>query len=141
VYSEEKKCIHAGRLEQPRQDKNCTGTTIPMNQSRKVPFNVYSLSPNLPQFQESAWATPLSIVSLDPTTHSPSSSEHLYPSLALSLSSHCLTGTGIALKEPSRCCGAFSIIRAKIGVFFSYYFSEGLRNRRKVLDLSPHHCI
>jgi hypothetical protein len=42
-----------GRLEQPRQDNKR------MNQPRKDFFHLYSLSPHLPQFQQSAGAIPL----------------------------------------------------------------------------------
>ncbi len=47
-------------LEQPRRIKiSCTDTTSPINHSRKDPFHLYSISPHLVQFQQSAGATPL----------------------------------------------------------------------------------
>ncbi len=53
-----------GRPEQRTQKKNsCTDTTSPMNQPRKDPFHLYSLSPHSHQFQQSAGATPLSSLS------------------------------------------------------------------------------
>jgi hypothetical protein len=50
-----------GWLEQPRAGTKiyCTGTTRPTNQPRKNPFHMYSKSPHLPQFQQSAGASPL----------------------------------------------------------------------------------
>jgi hypothetical protein len=41
----------------------CTGTTSPKKQPRKDPFHMYSKSPHLPQFQQSASATRLSSLS------------------------------------------------------------------------------
>ncbi len=44
---------------QGRTKISCTVTTSPTNQPRKDLFHMYSLSPHLPQFQQSAGATPL----------------------------------------------------------------------------------
>ncbi len=49
---------------QDRTKISCTSTTSPTNQPRNDPFYLYyyySLSPHLPQFQQSAWSNPLCI--------------------------------------------------------------------------------
>jgi hypothetical protein len=55
-----KKYFVLGRLEQPKLNKNLSYQhKIPMNQPKKDLFHLYSLSPHLPQLQQSAGATPL----------------------------------------------------------------------------------
>jgi hypothetical protein len=51
--------IRAAKAEQPSPTISFTGTTSPMNQPRKGPFHLYSLSSQSPKFQQSAVATPL----------------------------------------------------------------------------------
>ncbi len=55
-----KKYFILGWTEQPRKEKSLLyGMTSPMNQPRKDPFYLNSLSPHSPQFQQSVGATPL----------------------------------------------------------------------------------
>jgi hypothetical protein len=60
VCGEEKNILfRADYSSQSRIKISCTSTKSPTNQPRKDPFHLYSISPNLPQFQQSAGATPL----------------------------------------------------------------------------------
>ncbi len=62
VYGEEKKYFALGRLEQPRQDKNLLCRHNEPNEPRAPSYCMYStvnLVPHLPQFQQTAGATPL----------------------------------------------------------------------------------
>ncbi len=60
VYGKEKIYFVLGRLEQPRQNKNLLNQHDKPNEpTKKELFLMYSLRPHLPQFQQSAGATPL----------------------------------------------------------------------------------
>ncbi len=60
VYGEEKNILHqADRSSQGRTKISCTNRTSPTNQTRKDFFHLYSLSPHLPQLQQSAGSAPL----------------------------------------------------------------------------------
>ncbi len=73
VYGEEINILYWS--DQSRQGKikiSYTDRTSPTNQPRKDPLQLYFIRPNLPQFQQSAWATPLWYLCLRPPkkTHS-----------------------------------------------------------------------
>jgi len=59
VYGK-KKIFSLGRLERPRHDKNLLYRHDKLNEPTKERGSLYSLSSRLPQFQQSAAATPLS---------------------------------------------------------------------------------
>jgi hypothetical protein len=63
VYGEKYFQTGLTRSSRAGQKNSCIGTTSSMNQPRKNPFHLYSLSRNSPQFQQSAGGHP-SLVSL-----------------------------------------------------------------------------